>query len=334
MPSPSSSRSAIVAAIAPAPGSTDRGFYEQLGRELIIRDCSDIHCFRPLVPGILEHLPGPSLFKWKAYAVIANAIAALAVGRFCVLIGLSWSASIAATWLAALGTGSLYSIFDPHTADPLMHMLGPLLAIELWQGRSIRAGWMAAIGVFAKEFAAAPLWIFTGLAVLSRRWPAARHLLLVSTAVMIVWLVKVAGLMALLNYRFGFTASDDLLRGGYLATWLSRVGWSGALMYLFTTFGAVYVLLPGGFLRAGRDVKLLALATIPAAAAFLYVEQPERALWNFHFVVIPVAVLALEGLPSSMIATFVAASSVVGLRFGAQLDIRSIARVALVSRSR
>lgn len=320
----------VVAAIAPAPGSTDRGFYQYMGRELVVRDCADIHCFRPLVAGVLEHLPGPSLLKWKAYAVLANAIAALALGRFCLLLGLSASASTAAIWLCALGTGSLYSLFDSYTSDPLMYMLGPLTAIELWQGRTGRAGWMAAVGVFAKEFAAAPLWIFTALAVLSRRWPAAARTLLVSTAIMIVWLAKQAWLMAMENYRYGFTASVNLLHGGYIATWLDRVGLSGALMYLFTTFGALYVLLPGGLLRAGRDVRLFALASLPAAAAFLYVEQPERALWNFHFIVIPLAVLALEGLANWTIALFVAASGVVGLRFGAQLEIRSAARLALL----
>jgi hypothetical protein len=322
---------AVVAATAPQPGSTDRGFYEQLGRAVIVRDCSDIHCFRPLVPAVLEHLPGPSLPKWKAYAVIANAVGALAVGHFCLLLGLSRRPAIAATWLSALGTGSLYSLFDSYTADPLMYMIGPLLAIQLWQGRTGRAGWMAALGVFAKEFAAAPLWIFTAYAVLSRRWPAAARLLLVATAVTLVWLAKQAGLMAFLNYRYGFTASVDLLHGGYIASWLSRVGWSGAVMYLFTTFGALYVLLPAGFARAGRELRLLAVATVPAALAFLYVEQPERALWNFHFIVIPLAVVALEGLPAWMLASFTAACGIVGLRFGAQLDIRPAARVALIA---
>jgi len=321
---------AVIAAITPPPGSTDRGFYEQLGRAVIVRDCSDIHCFRPLVAAVLEHLPGPSLPKWKAYAVIANAIGALAVGRFCLLLGLSRPSAIAATWLSALGTGSLYSLFDSYTADPLMYMMGPLLAIQLWQGRIGRAGWIAAVGVFAKEFAAAPLWIFMAFAVLSRRWPAAARMLLVAAAVTIVWLAKQAGLMAFQNYRYGFTASVDLLHGGYIASWLSRVGWLVAAVYVFTTFGALYALLPAGLARAGRDVRMLALATVPAALAFLYVEQPERALWNFHFIVIPVAMIALDGLPAWMLASFAAACGIVGLRFGAQLEVRWPARVALV----
>jgi hypothetical protein len=319
-----------VAAVAPKPRWTDRGFYEQLGRAVIVRDCSDIHCFRPLVSAVLEHLPGPSLPKWKIYAVVANAIGALAVGHFCLLLGLSRPSAIAAAWLSALGTGSLYALFDVYTADSLMYMMGPLLAIQLWQGRTGRAGWIAAVGVFAKEFAAAPLWIFTAFAVLSRRWPAAARTMLVAIAATIVWLAKQAGLMAFQNYRYGYTASVDLLHGGYLAFWLSQVSWSGAAMHLYTTYGALYVLVPAGLVRAGRDVRLLAIAAVPAALAFLYVEQPERALWNFYFIVIPVAMFALDGLPAWVLASLTAACGIVGLRFGAQLDIRMASRVALV----
>ena len=319
-----------VAAVAPKPRWTDRGFYEQLGRAVIVRDCSDIHCFRPLVSAVLEHLPGPSLPKWKIYAVVANAIGALAVGQFCLLLGLSRPSAIAAAWLSALGTGSLYALFDVYTADSLMYMMGPLLAIQLWQGRTGRAGWIAAVGVFAKEFAVAPLWIFTAFAVLSRRWPAAARTMLVATAATIVWLAKQAGLMAFQNYRYGFTASVDLLHGGYIAFWLSQVSWSGAAMHLYTTYGALYVLVPAGLVRAGRDVRLLAIAAVPAALAFLYVEQPERALWNFYFIVIPVAMFALDGLPAWVLASFAAACGIVGLRVGAQMDIRMMSRVALV----
>ena len=59
----------VVAATQPPSSSSDRGIYQRIGREVVIRDCSDIHCFRPLVAAVLEHLPGSSLVKWKTYAV-------------------------------------------------------------------------------------------------------------------------------------------------------------------------------------------------------------------------------------------------------------------------
>jgi hypothetical protein len=319
-----------VAVLAPAPASSDRGIYEHVGREVLIRDCSDGHCFRPLVAVVLEHLPGPSLFKWKAYAVAANALAGVAVARFCLLLALPAPAALAGMWLAALGTGALYSLYDCYTSDPLMYLLGPVMAIALWTGRERRAGALAAAGVFAKEFAAAPLWIFALMACVQRRRSPAVRLLLTATTVTLVWLATQTALMALQNYRYGATTSADLLHGGFLATWLRSVGAAGAMVYLFTSFGALYVLLPIGLARCGRDLRLLAIASLPAAAAFVYVEQPERALWNFHFVVIPLAVVVLQMLPGWLLALFVAAASVVNLRYGAQLPIRSAARGALV----
>jgi hypothetical protein len=66
-------------------------------------------------------------------------------------------------------------------------------------------------------------------------------------------------------------------------------------------------------------MRLLAVASIPAMLALVYVQQPDRALWNFHFVVIPFAVLVLESLPAWGQALFVAMFGLSNLRFGAQL---------------
>jgi hypothetical protein len=61
------------------------------------------------------------------------------------------------------------------------------------------------------------------------------------------------------------------------------------------------------------------------------VQQPERALWNFHFIVIPTAVLALQDVPGWMRAAFTAAFGAANLRFGAQLPIPGLARIALLT---
>ena len=53
---------AAVATIAPKPWyGTDRGTYEAVGRQLVIPDCSELHCFRVLIAWTLASLPGPSL---------------------------------------------------------------------------------------------------------------------------------------------------------------------------------------------------------------------------------------------------------------------------------
>jgi hypothetical protein len=243
---------------------------------------------------------------------------------------LSSTAALGAMWLAALGAGTLYSLFDAYTSDPLMYMLGPLMAIWIWQGRYARAGAAGIVGIFAKEFAAAPLWIFMAFAAMERRWQAALRLFFWASTVTLAWLATHASFMALLNYAYGSTASADLLHGGFLATWLRSVRLAGAAAYLFTSFGALYVLWPLGLVRGSRELRLLALAAVPAVLAFVYVEQPERALWNFHFIVLPLAVVILQNIPGWMTAVFVTSFGIANLRWGAQLPVRGAARAALL----
>lgn len=319
----------VISAYTPIPRNTDSDLYQHLGRQVLIRDCNSIHCARVLVAVVLEHLPGPTGLKWKAYAAVANSVAALAVARFCLLLGVTAPAAIAASWICALGFGSLYTLYDTYTSDPLMYMLGPLIAVAVWQGRIGRAGLLGGVGVFAKEFAAAPLWIFTLLAALERRWRAARQLLGTAVVVTLIWLSTQLALRTLLNYSYGESASVDLWHGAYLALWLQGVHFSGALTYLFTTFSALYLLLPVG-LALSRCNRNLALASLPAAAAFMYVEQPERALWNFHFIVIPIAVQVLQALPRWAMVAFAVSFGILNLRIGAQLPLQTPARVCLV----
>ena len=320
-----------IAAAAPHPVSDDRGVYIDIGRQVPLGDCHNLHCARLLIPVVLEHLPGPSLLKWKTYAVLANAGAAVAVGRFSVAVGLPAQSGPLAAWISALGSGALYTLFDCYTSDPLMYLMGPVLSTLLLQGRLVRAGWLAALTVLAKEFAAIPLWTFTIVAALRRRWEEATETLVASMTVTLFWFGSQALLFAIYNYGYGKNKSADILHGGYLSLWLTSVGAIGAVKYLFTAFSALYILLPSGFVRSPRELRLIAVASVPAVAALLYVQQPERALWNFHFVVIPVAVVALRLLPDRVGWLFVVCFGITNLRFGAQLETGLLGRIALVT---
>jgi hypothetical protein len=59
------------------------------------------------------------------------------------------------------------------------------------------------------------------------------------------------------------------------------------------------------------------------------VEQPDRALWNFHFIAIPLAVLVLERLPAWASALFVVSFGLANLRLGAQMSLAPPATVGL-----
>lgn len=312
------------------PRVTDRDVYEATAAHGVVYDCSDLHCFRVLVPWLLGPLPGPSIVKWKIYAVVSNAAASVAVFGLSITLGLRRRAA----WFASLGTafgfGSLYTLHDVYTSDPLMYFLGPFLTNALLTDRVAMAAAVGAVGVLAKEFAAAPLYLVTGYFAIERRWMQAVGALVAANAAFIAWLLLTLTLMLRFNYTYAGSASADLAGGGNLVGWLHRLGPRGIAAAMFNEFGAVWLLAPAGFLFAPRPLRLITVVALPIAALFAYVQQPDRALWNVHFLVLPLAAVLLDRAPALGWAT-VAAFAVGNLRVGAQLPIAPIGRLALAS---
>jgi hypothetical protein len=305
-----------VAWVAQSPASSDSDVYQQIGRHGVVLDCHDVHCYRVLVAIVLEHLPGPSIVKWKAYAVLTDAAAALAIGRLCVVLGMSVRLAVLATWIAAVGFGPLQAVFDPYTSDPVMYLLGPLMMAELLEDRVARATLAGSIGVLAKEFAAVPLWMFALLMSVQRRWDAAMRALVGAMTATLVWLTLQTALMTIDNYSYGGNPSVNLLGGGYFAVWVDAIGWTRAVAHLFTAYGPLYLLFAAGLLYCGRTLQQLALCSIPPLLAFAYVQQPDRSLCNFQFVVIPIAVLMLDALPNWLCTAFIVSFGIANLRLG------------------
>jgi hypothetical protein len=323
---------AVIAALSPEPNRlTDRAVYETAAAQTIIPDCTDLHCFRVLVPWLLGAAPGPSLVKWKSYAVLANAVAAIAVFALSRAWGLPSRAALMAALLSAFGFGSLYTLHDVFTADPLMFALGPIVAWLLVHERIATAGAIATAGVLAKEFVAAPLYIAAVVAFVERNRQLAWRVLAAANCALIAWLLLQFTLMLRFNYGYGDNPSTHLLSGGYLTTWLAHQSARGALSAMFNEFGAMWILAPLGFFMAPRPVQMFAVASIPVAAIFAYVQQPDRALWNFHFIVTPLAAIVLHRVRPAMAWATVATFAVANLRVGAQLTTVPAARFALAA---
>ena len=323
---------AAIAALSPAPDRlTDRAVYEAAASRIIIPDCSDIHCFRVLVPWTIGAWPGPSLFKWKTYAVVANLAAAMAVFALSRAWGLSSRGALIAALLSAFGFGSLYTLHDVFTADPLMFALGPAVMWLLLHDRIAMAGAVATIGVLAKEFVAAPLYIAAAIAVVERNRERAWRLLAAANCAFIAWLLLQLTLMLRFNYGYGDNPSTQLLSGGYLAIWLDQQSARGALSAMINEFGALWMLAPLGLLMAPRPMQAFALAALPVAALFSYVQQPDRALWNFHFIVTPLAAIVLQRISPAIAWATVGTFAIANLRVGAQLTMVPAARFALVA---
>ena len=75
----------------------------------------------------------------------------------------------------------------------------------------------------------------------------------------------------------------------------------------------------------------MAIAALPTAIGLSYVQQPDRALWSFHYAIIPFAAIALEQLGPVWSWAFVACYAASNLRVGAQLPFIPAARYALAA---
>jgi len=319
-----------IAALSPVPDRvTDREIYERTAAYGVVPDCNDLHCFRALVAWTLGAIPGESTVKWRAYAVVCNAIAAIAVLQLCLTLGLGVRAAWTASIVSAFGFGALYTLHDAYTSDPLMYAIGPLITNELLRGRRIAAAAIGTIGVLAKEFAAAPLCLFVMYEAVERRWPSAMRTLLAANTALIVSAIFHLTMIIRFNYGYGGTTSTRFLSGGGVGPWLQEQSPRGVMSAMFNEFGALYVLAPAGFVLAPRALRRLTVVAAPIALVLCYVQQPDRALWNFHFLVAPLAAVALERVPVVLSALTVATFAVANLRVGAQLMFVPAARFAL-----
>jgi len=320
---------ALVAWLAPVPFPTDQAMMEKVGQGVIVPGCADLNCFRVLVPAVLESLPGPGLERWRAYAVVTNAAAAVATGRLALALGLAPRAVGLTIWLSALGAGSLSTVYHPFNADSFVLLLAPLTTMLLLAGRTVASGAVATVGIFAKEFAAAPLFIAAAAAALQRDWALCRTRVLTAVTVTAIWAALQVVLIMTFNYSYNDNPSSKPLDGGYLRLWLQHVSPATAAFGLFGAFGALNLMLPLGWKMAPPALRALCLGALPALAAFVYVATPERALWNFYFLAVPAAAIVLAYLPAALGWLFVAAYALANFRIGAQISQVPASRYAL-----
>jgi hypothetical protein len=322
---------ALVAWWSPPPAPTDQDMMERVGQGVIVPGCADLNCFRILVPATVELFPGPSLMRWRTYAVAANAAAAIATGWLAMALGLTPRMVALTIWLSAMGAGSFSTVNHPYNADPFVLFLAPVTTWLVLSGRAVAAGALATAGVFAKEFAAAPLYIAAAAAALGRDWSAVRQRALLAAGVTAIWLALQLGLMAAFDYSYNANPSSRLFEGGYLRVWLEHVTPTSAAFAMFGVFGALTLLLPLGWTLAPPVLRHLSLGAIPAMLAFMYVATPERALWNFYFLAVPLGAIVLASLPAALAWIFVAGFALANLRIGAQLPAVPAARYALAA---
>jgi hypothetical protein len=319
---------AVVGFISSRVRLPDNRFYIQASERMINPGCAEIHCFRVLVPWTIGAIPGNWLFKWKAYAVLANAGAALAVFDLCLFFGLTRRASIVASALSAFGFSSFGTIWQPYQSDPLMFWWAPIVMRWALEDRMAAAGMLASVGVFAKEFIVVPLGIAGIADAMEGQWRRAVRAAIAGAVAFCVWLGLQAFLRIQFGYTFGHNLSPKFFEGSYLFFWLGQMSPRGALSAMFNEFGPIWILFPFGWLAAPRELRRVCIAALPIAALYAYVQQPDRALWNFHFLTSPLAALVLDAMSTPFIAAFLALYAFAYLKVGAEVSFVPQARYA------
>jgi len=310
---------AVVGFIASRTTLPDNRFYIRAAEQMITPGCAEIHCFRVLVPWTLGFIPVNWLFKWKTYAVVCNAAAGLAVFDLALFFGLNRRASIVAGALTAFGSGSFGTLWQPYNSDPLMFWWAPVVMRWALEDRIAAAGVLASVGVFAKEFVVVPLAI-SGIAdARDARWARAFRAAAAGAVAFAIWMGLQLFLRLNYGYTFGHNLSPKFFDGSYLLFWLHEMSPQGALSAMFNEFGPPWLLFPLGWLAAGRRLRRTIIAALPIAMVYAYLQQPDRALWNFNFLTSPLAALVLETMSTPFIGAFVAVYVFAYLKSGAEV---------------
>jgi hypothetical protein len=298
--------------------------YEATANRTIIPGCAEVQCFRVLVPWAIGLVPVTSVIKWKAFAVVFVVAAAFAVFDLALTFGLSRRQATTALALTAFGFGSMFAMWDPFNADPLMFYLGPAVTCWLLEDRYARVAVVTCVTVIAKEFVVMAVAMFGVWAASTRHRRAAGAAFAIAAAAFLIWGAFQLLLMRWFGYSYsgsGTAPATNLLSGSFLRLWFSLMPARAAMAAIVNEFGAVYLLAPVGWLRAPRTLRQMSIAAIPFAAFLAYVEQPDRALWNFHFLAFPLAAIVLDDLPASLRWLFVALYAVANMRAGGQITL-------------
>lgn len=290
----------------PQPQQSDREKYEYAGAHPLEPDCPRpwvLYCYRVLVPATLEMIPAAAEARWRAYRWAATTVAGTVTALTAATIAAAPRAAFVAAILVQSSYGFAFTGLDPYSADPAVFALLAVLAWCWARNRWLLAGLLGVVGIFAKETVV----LMSAATALAALLPARRH-------GWRGWVAQAAFVLAvLIAYRWvmqsvwrwsaGESASllqRDLIQGGWLSLWIEGNTPAAMAFLLFATFGFSWWFALIGFRDAPTEIRHLAIGSGLPFLALNYVQNPERALGNLFFVVIPLAAAALSRGPAAV----------------------------------
>jgi hypothetical protein len=286
--------------LAPAePIRSDRNAYDYVGQAPFAPNCPvSIYCYRPLAPILVHNLPINPDLGWRAYQVLSNA----AAGTVMATVGATLSAApimpLLVSVMAQTSYGFTFTAYDPYTADPLVFLIAALLTWCWVHDRVGPAVALSTIGIFAKETVAL-VTIAIALAAIIARLPGWRRWLIPAAASITLLAAFHVISRVVLNWEIASNPAAHISQGSWLGLWWRNNPFIERKVYMiFATFGFGWIFAALGWRLATPAWRALAIATIPAMAALIVVQTPERALGNAFVAVIPLAALFAVRAPA------------------------------------
>lgn len=306
--------------LAPAqPVRSDRQEYEYVGAHALEPDCGwSVYCYRVLVPVLLEQIPVDPETRWRGYQWAANTVAGslVAVTTAGLVSSSSWPAPFLAAIMVQTSFGFAFTALDPYSAEPMLFVFAAGIAWLWFSNRPGAALVAGVIGVFAKETVVLVSGAAGLAALLGRRanwhWWVGQAGLVAATLLTFHWVMDT-------YFGWGITsnAAARFSEGSWLALW-----WAGnpgvfrKAFLLFAPFAFVWLFAVAGYRLARVDLRHLALGAVMPFLALNYVQNPERALANTFFVVVPLAAIALSRVPLAVALGAVITNAALTARIG------------------
>jgi Tol biopolymer transport system component len=296
--------------------------------------CPSFHCFRFVPPLLASFLPLQVVDAFMVTGVLCQATAGTLLWHVAERLGGSRRVAFLTTALFWTFWGPLPALHDPMLiADPVQVLWVMAALFLLIERRYAAALPVLIVGAGVKESVVLVPCVYAAYLVLSGESIRGRLLWIAGLIVapLLTWAVARRGLIGAFGYLPANAASTSgpVVPNTGLAVlwptigyWFSLLGpWPHnaviAALYVFTAFGAGWILGALGLLTANRRQRALVAAAMPAILFLCMYQEPHRAITSFPFAMAIPAAVYLAPLPAPLVAAVLITNAAFTLRMSA-----------------
>ena len=322
---------AIRVASPEQPLYSDLRSYQYVAEHGLAPDCVvHIFCHRLLVPLALQAFPGDVETRWRTYSFVMNVLSGMVIAAVAMKVLRTRSSAAYATVIAQLSYGFTYTAYDPYSADPAVLLVSALFALAWMWDRPGLALLIGLPGVFVKQTVALVVGAGAVAALLGwRRGSPWRWILQAALACAALGAFMLV-MRAFFGWGFEGNRSARILEGSWLLYWIRMVKPDVLVVHLVGPFGFAWLYALLGGRHAPDRLQRLALGSLPGMLLLVYMQTVERALANWFYFVVPLAVVFLARLPAHVAWAALLTNGLLTARVGLSTDALPSATILAV----